>query len=76
MADRYVRLPVFERGSDTPPPCEHPNMPPVAFDEAECANNDAFWIRQHYPRGYGQCPDCKAHVVRYASFTHYIAGDW
>jgi hypothetical protein len=33
-------------------------------------------VRELYPRFFGTCPDCGAQLIQYASFEHYIAGDW
>jgi hypothetical protein len=55
--------------------CKHPNIP-VKYDSADCAGKDDGYVRRHYPRFNGNCPDCGIHMIGYASFEHYIAGDW
>lgn len=55
--------------------CEHDDCK-VEFDERECIDKDRDYVRKHYPRFYGECPDCGASIIRYASFLHYIMGDW
>lgn len=39
-------------------------------------NLNAVQVRHKYPRFDGYCPDCGQHIIMYASFEHYIAGDW
>lgn len=56
--------------------CEHTNLPPVPFDEKASKGLSAPEVRSRWPRLYQICPDCKAGVICYASFRHYIAGDW
>jgi predicted RNA-binding Zn-ribbon protein involved in translation (DUF1610 family) len=55
--------------------CKHENLP-VKYDAADCAGKDEFYVREHYPRFYGPCPGCGQVTIGYASFEHYIAGDW
>jgi ribosomal protein S27E len=33
-------------------------------------------IRQRFPRKFGKCPDCGWEGIVYASFEHFIAGDY
>ncbi len=45
------------------------------FDaSARCA--DAYETRRRFPRFHGSCDACGFSGVAYASFEHYIAGDW
>jgi len=46
----------------------------VTFDceEAKKLDFDTYQIRTRWPRK--QCPICRA--ICYASYEHYIAGDW
>lgn len=44
----------------------------VHFDSEKAKDMDTYQVRKNYPRV--QCPACGA--VIYASFEHYIAGDW
>lgn len=55
--------------------CQHANLP-VKYDSADCAGKDSAYVRKHYPRFYGNCPDCGVHMLGYASSEHYYAGDW
>lgn len=55
--------------------CAHPRCQPD-FDSEAAKSMTPDQVKQKYPRFYGQCPDCKAHLSVYASFEHYIAGDW
>lgn len=43
---------------------KHPNMSPAE-------------VQKRWPRGWGLCPKgCGFNGIAYASFEHYIAGDW
>lgn len=56
--------------------CTHEKCTPE-YDHAEAVRiNDAWEIKKRFPRFHGQCPDCGASVIGYASFEHYIMGDW
>lgn len=53
--------------------CDHG----VAFDEKAAEGLTAFEIRQRWPRYVGECQKgCGAIGMMYASWEHYIAGDW
>jgi len=56
--------------------CDHG----VLFDEEEykkTPNMTAEEIRKRWPRGYGLCPKgCGFNGIYYASYIHFIAGDW
>lgn len=56
--------------------CKHPNLPMPAFDEKAAANLTPNEVRTRFPRGYDTCPDCGIKVIMYASYMHYISGDW
>lgn len=56
--------------------CKHPKCLPPQFDRNKAYSLTAEEVRKLYPRFCGQCPDCKCTLVLYASFEHYIAGDW
>jgi hypothetical protein len=56
--------------------CKHEDLPPVPFDAEACKGKSASWVREHYPRVYSVCPKCREGVLRYASFEHYIEGDY
>jgi len=55
--------------------CEHPKLMP-AFDEKAARLMTAAQIRRAFPRAYGKCPDCGYEGILYASYAHYIWGDW
>jgi hypothetical protein len=52
----------------------------VFFDEIEYRkdpNISVAEIRKKWPRGFGLCPKgCGFNGIAYASYLHYIAGDW
>lgn len=56
--------------------CKHPNLPPVPFDEEASKNLDADEVRKRWPRKTQTCPDCGDTIICYASYMHYIQGDW
>lgn len=55
--------------------CEHKNVIPE-FDEDDARDLSPIEVRKKYPRFFGTCPDCGSNVIAYASFEHFIAGDW
>lgn len=56
--------------------CDHG----VSFDEAEYKkhpNMSSYEVKKRWPRGFGLCPKgCGFNGIAYASYLHYIAGDW
>lgn len=56
--------------------CDHG----VIFDEEEYKkhpNMSSNEVQKRWPRGWGLCPKgCGFNGIAYASFLHYIAGDW
>ncbi len=56
--------------------CEHPKLPEVPFDPVAAKGLSSHEVKDRWPRLYQVCPDCKAGIICYASFEHYIAGDW
>ena len=55
--------------------CDHG----VTFDEAEARakNMSADEVRARWPRGWGPCPKrCGFTGIAYASYEHYLWGDW
>lgn len=56
--------------------CRHKNLPLVPFDAEACRGKPAGWVREHFPRLYQVCPDCRSGVICYASSEHYYAGDY
>lgn len=68
--------------------CDHPKCK-VDFDEEEADKlfqegtkigkspyQITAAIKKIWPRFYGECPDCKMMVIKYASKAHYVYGDW
>jgi hypothetical protein len=55
------------------PKCDHG----VTFDSKESEGLSAYEVRRRWPRLFGECPKgCGFKGIGYASFEHYIAGDW
>jgi len=54
-------------------PCDHG----ITFDETRARGLTANEIRSRWPRLEGTCKKgCGYHGVAYASFIHYVCGDW
>lgn len=54
-------------------PCDHG----VSFDEARARLLNAHQVRKQWPRLDGPCSKgCGYDGIFYASYTHYIYGDW
>lgn len=62
-------IPVF---SSDPGTCTHG----IGFDEAAARGLDKYEVRKHWPRFDGTCKHCGYTGIYYASYAHYIAGDW
>lgn len=57
----------------SPPSCDHG----VTFNEKETKNLSVQQIRKRWPRLMGACPKgCGFNGIGYASYAHYICGDW
>ena len=53
-------------------PCNHG----ITFDDSGL-NMDAGEVRRKWPRLFGPCPlGCGYNGIYYASWGHFIAGDW
>jgi len=48
----------------------------VAFDEEAAKGMSADEVRKRWPRVWVNCSVCGFSGVSYASFAHYVAGDW
>ena len=49
----------------------------VAFDENAAKSMPAREVRRLWPRLSGRCPlGCGYEGIAYASFKHYVYGDW
>lgn len=58
---------------DAYPECDHS----VSFDEKAAKELSASEIRRRWPRLDGLCPKgCGFNGIAYASFLHYVSGDW
>lgn len=55
--------------------CDHERARP-AFDGDAARGLPAAEVRRRWPRFYGNCPDCGASLISYASMEHCHAGDW
>lgn len=58
--------------------CDHANCRPQ-FNEGEAwrlLEHGTETIRRRFPRFQGPCPDCGMVIVAYASYLHYVLGDW
>lgn len=54
-------------------PCNHG----VTFDENAAKGLDVYEVRKRWPRLFGNCPKgCGYNGIAYASFAHYVCGDW
>ena len=73
MSDDYILTPEYQR---EPSECDHPRLPTPHFDEEAARDMEAHEIRKRWPRTWGTCPDCGAGMILYASFAHYIYGDY
>lgn len=52
--------------------CNHGTL----FDEAAAVNLSASEVRKRWPRFSGTCLECGYSGIYYASFMHYVSGDW
>lgn len=48
----------------------------VVYDPVQSRGMSAAQIQKEYPRKMITCSACGSTVMRYASFAHYVAGDW
>jgi hypothetical protein len=57
--------------------CAHSKCIPI-YDSERVRKKimSAEEVRRLYPRFFGNCPDCGQQLIQYASFEHYLAGDW
>lgn len=46
------------------------------FDEELSKEMDSSAVRKTYPRWHGTCALCGFKGIRYASYMHYLCGDW
>lgn len=57
-----------------PEHCDHAAAAPE-FDAEAAEGLSAYEVRLRWPRG-SRCPTCGQTGIFYASFEHYLAGDW
>lgn len=55
--------------------CQHESVMPT-FDKEAALDMTADEVRKRWPRFSGSCPKCRRHVILYASYAHYLMGDW
>ena len=55
--------------------CTHPSVVPE-FDEQAAMGLSTDEIKRRWPRYFGPCSSCDFNGVLYASYAHYLAGDW
>ena len=48
----------------------------TTFDEVAAAGLDAQEVRKRWPRFSGTCKTCGYNGIYYASYMHYLSGDW
>jgi hypothetical protein len=56
--------------------CQHPNADWPEFDAEAARTMTSDEVQRRFPRKRVTCPDCGESFIAYASFEHYIAGDW
>ena len=56
--------------------CDHPNIERPEFDPERAKGLSAYEVRKLFPRKMVRCPDCGDTILMYASWQHYVAGDW
>ncbi len=54
------------------PSCNHGTV----FDYDGAKGLDAYEVRKRWPRFSGVCAKCGYRGIYYASYLHYICGDW
>ncbi len=54
------------------PVCDHG----TTFDEAAAKGLDVYEVRKRWPRFSGTCEKCGYNGICYASYLHYLSGDW
>jgi hypothetical protein len=60
----------------TPPAeCKHVKCLPE-FDLDKAKDLPAHEVQRLYPRFDGECPDCHGLIIMYASYDHFICGDY
>lgn len=74
LDDLFLKSPL--RPEADPSACQHARLEQPEFDEEAAQGLDASEVKKRWPRAEAKCPDCGAWVVSYASFAHYIYGDW
>lgn len=65
----------FERERQKIDECKHTKVQPK-FNIEEAEGLTSYEVRKRWPRFHGICPDCGQYLILYASFEHYVSGDW
>lgn len=55
--------------------CDHAACMPT-FDAVAARDLPSEEVRKQWPRFQGECPSCGLRMITYASYEHYIMGDW
>jgi hypothetical protein len=71
-AGTVLQAPEGPGGGETGPACTHG----VTFDEAAARGLSVQEVRDHWPRHSGKCERCGYDGLYYASYMHYLSGDW
>ena len=58
--------------SDEKPKCDHG----VKFDSEAAKTMTTQQVHERFPRFDGTCPTCGWSGIAYASWEHFVAGDW
>lgn len=64
-----------DKDDSVPASCTHDAVAPVV-DHEQLSGMSAEEVRSKFPRFCGTCPQCGETVIAYASFEHFVAGDW
>ena len=75
MSGRKRTILTLDEILSEPKDCKHPKCMPK-WDEKACEGKTAAWVREHFPRFAGVCPDCGVQLIMYASEAQYICGDY
>lgn len=59
-----------------PRACGHGDHPVAPFDAEAAKGLSADEVRRRWPRVDDRCPVCGGMTIVYASFEHFLSGDW
>jgi len=60
---------------NAPCTCLHKKHIPK-FNKKAAKNLSVADIRKRWPRYFGKCSECNEGVILYASWAHFVYGDW